>query len=182
MQADEARYRVVESEQRTATILELWLRPLAAPLRYRPGEYVLLEDSGRGIAPRSYSIANAPRADGLISLLVTRVPGGLTRSWIHEHLRVGDDVSVSGPYGCFVDATASNRPDLYGRIPTVLPSVCGELVHHEAFIAGAPGFVIVRGCRRGGRPSPRARPHRALLRRPRPVTGRSGRRGQRAEP
>lgn len=211
MQADEAPYCVVESERRTATILELLLRPLAAPLQHRPGEYVLLEDCHRGIDPRSYSIANAPRSDGLISLLVTRVPDGLTSTWIHEHLRVGDEVSLSGPYGTFVDDTASTwpclflaagsglapmralieaalstgarrsltlvvsarteadvidrerftgwqalhpqfrymrtltragGPGLHGRIPAVLPSVCGELVHHDAFIAGAPGFVI----------------------------------------
>jgi NAD(P)H-flavin reductase len=36
-------YRVVEIERRTATLLELGLRPLAPALEYLPGEYVLLE-------------------------------------------------------------------------------------------------------------------------------------------
>ncbi len=65
-------------EPRTATIVELWLRPRGGALEDRPGEYVLLEDRERGVPLRSYSIANAPRPDGLISLLVTRVPDGET--------------------------------------------------------------------------------------------------------
>ena len=69
---------------------------------YRPGEYVLLEDSMRQIPPRSYSIANAPRPDGLISLLITRVAAGTTSVWVHDQLRRGDEVTVTGPYGTFV--------------------------------------------------------------------------------
>ena len=58
---DEAQYRVLSIEHRTPAIVELWLRPMDQPMDYRPGEYVLLEDSMRQIPPRSYSIANAPR-------------------------------------------------------------------------------------------------------------------------
>ena len=55
---------------------------------------MLLEDRERRVPPRSFSIANAPRPDGLISLLVTRVPDGETSTWVHERLRVGEEVSV----------------------------------------------------------------------------------------
>jgi len=106
-------YRVLQIERLTATILELWIGPLAAALEYLPGEYVLLEDRSRERPPRSYSIANTPRSDGLISLLVTRVPGGQTSPWIHDRLRVGDEVSVSGPYGTFVDDPRSMAPRLF---------------------------------------------------------------------
>jgi len=99
----EATYRVLSVERRTATIREIWLRPLAGTMPFLPGEYVLLESCDRAVPPRSYSIANAPRADGLISLLVTRVPGGRTSTWIHEGLSIDDEVSVDGPYGTFVD-------------------------------------------------------------------------------
>lgn len=110
---DEAPYRVIAIEQRTPTIVEVWLRPTAAPMDYRPGEYVLLEDSMRQIPPRSYSIANAPRPDGLISLLITRVAAGTTSVWVHDQLRRGDEVTVTGPYGTFVDDPASTAPCLY---------------------------------------------------------------------
>ena len=109
----EAPYRVVSVEPRTTTILELWLRPLAGTLSFLPGEYVLLENRGAGIPPRSYSIANAPRPDGLISLFITRVPGGRTSTWIHERLNPGDDVCVDGPYGTFVDDPVTTAPSLF---------------------------------------------------------------------
>ena len=79
------------------TICELWLWPLEAALEYLPDEYVLLEDRDHQLPPRSYSIANAPCADGLISLLVIRVPDGETSAWGQGRLRAGEQVSVSGP-------------------------------------------------------------------------------------
>ncbi len=106
-------YRVLQIKRLTATSFELWIGPLAAALEYLPGEYVRLEDRSRERPPRSYSIANGPRSDGLISLLVTRVPGGQTSPWIHDRLRVGDEVSVSGPYGTFVDDPRSMAPRLF---------------------------------------------------------------------
>ncbi len=106
-------YRVLSVERLTATILELWLTPLATALEHLAGEYVLLEGDGHERPPRSYSIANAPRPDGLVSLLVTRVPGGESSTWIHDRLRVGDEVSLSGPYGAFVDDPASTAPALF---------------------------------------------------------------------
>jgi CDP-4-dehydro-6-deoxyglucose reductase, E3 len=111
--SSEAPFEVVAIEPRTATIVELWLRPLEAAMAYLPGEYVLLEDERHTVPPRSYSIANAPMPDGLISLLVTRVPDGDTSIWVHERLRVGETVSISGPYGTFVDDPGSTAPVLF---------------------------------------------------------------------
>lgn len=109
--APPAPYRVVSARPRTATITELWLAPLAEPLAFAPGQYVLLEDGSGVVPPRSYSIANAPRDDGAISLLVTRVAGGLTSPWVHG-LRAGDEVSVEGPFGTFVDDPTATDPAL----------------------------------------------------------------------
>ncbi len=106
-------YRVVDFEPCTATIAQLCLRPPAPILRYRAGQYLVLEDRDHAIPPRSYSIANAPRADGTISMFVTRVPGGHTSSWIHDRLHVGDEVRLSGPYGTFVDEPESSAPALF---------------------------------------------------------------------
>lgn len=88
---------MVEIERRTPTIVEAWLSPLEEPIAFFPGQYVLLEDAEHRLAPRSYSIANAPRSDGVVSLLVTRVAGGQTSVWVHDRLAVGDQVSLSGP-------------------------------------------------------------------------------------
>ena len=106
-------YEVVGIEHRTATIAELWLRPLAGVLEYLPGEYVLLADDRDEVPPRSFSVANAPRSDGLISLLVTRVSDGETSRWVHDRLRAGQRVSISGPYGTFVDDPDATAPALF---------------------------------------------------------------------
>jgi NAD(P)H-flavin reductase len=62
--ADEVPYRVSAIERRTPVIVEVRLHPLAKPLGYLPGEFVLLEDRARRVPPRSYSIANAPLRTG----------------------------------------------------------------------------------------------------------------------
>jgi CDP-4-dehydro-6-deoxyglucose reductase, E3 len=106
-------YEVTRLTRETATIVELELRPQGEILAHLPGEYVLLEDDLHELPPRSYSVANAPRRDGTISLLVTRVADGETSRWIHQGLRVGDTVRISGPYGTFVDHPGATGPALY---------------------------------------------------------------------
>ena len=97
---------------RTARIVELRLRPVGAPMRYWPGQYVMLGDERAGVPPRSYSIAGAPRPDGEISLQVTRVDEGRTSTWIHDRLRTGDRVKLAGPYGTFIGDPSVDTPVL----------------------------------------------------------------------
>jgi len=100
---DDYRYRIVSTQRVTPVIRELWLAPdNQAPLPFRPGQYALLSDPDYRVPQRSYSIANAPRSDGQVSLLVTLVPDGPTSGWVHRQLQVGDAVLLSGPYGTFV--------------------------------------------------------------------------------
>ena len=95
---------------RTPRIVEVRLRPLGEPLRYWPGQYVLLGDAAAGASPRCYSIANAPRPDGELTFLVSRMPSGTTSRWIHEQLELGQRVAVDGPYGTFVGDPATDTP------------------------------------------------------------------------
>lgn len=99
---DEQRFQVLSTCLVTPVIRELRLAPCEAALHCRPGQYVLLSDTDYQVPPRSYSVANAPRADGQVSLLVTRVPGGPNSSWVHDQLHPGDEVTLAGPYGTFV--------------------------------------------------------------------------------
>jgi CDP-4-dehydro-6-deoxyglucose reductase len=105
-------FLVVDRIPRTERIVEVRLRPLGDPLRYWPGQYVLLGDPEAGAPPRCYSIANAPRPDGEIHLLVSRTPEGRTSAWVHDRLAVGDQVSLDGPYGTFVGDPATDTPVL----------------------------------------------------------------------
>lgn len=105
-------YVVLHNDAVTPSIREIQLAPLSSPLAYRPGQYVLLGDPEERVPQRSYSVANAPRADARISLLITGVAGGATSTWVHKTLRPGGDVMLEGPYGTFVLDARGSRPVL----------------------------------------------------------------------
>lgn len=102
-------YRVLSNTLVTPVICDLWLAPGADPLRFRAGQYVLLGDTDWRVPQRSYSVASAPRPDGRLSLLVTRVEGGPTSTWAHR-LQPGDEVLLEGPYGLFTTAPERTGP------------------------------------------------------------------------
>lgn len=97
----------------TPVIAELTLEAAQDTLDFAPGQYLLLQDEGRGVPVRSYSVANAPRADGRLTFLVTLVPDGATSTWLAREAKVGDRLLVSGPYGTFVADPGHDGPTLY---------------------------------------------------------------------
>lgn len=109
---DNVSFVVTDKVARTPRIVELTLMPLAQSLRFWPGQYVTLGGGRVGIPDRSYSIANAPRQDGAVVLQVARAENGATSVWIHDELKVGDLVRLSGPYGTFIGDPAVSTPVL----------------------------------------------------------------------
>lgn len=105
------RYRVRSSVAVTPVIRELWLAPVEHGVKFCAGQYVLLSDVDWRVPQRSYSVASAPRADGEISILVTRVEGGPTSTWAHG-LKAGDEVLIEGPFGTFMSAPDRTGPML----------------------------------------------------------------------
>lgn len=103
---------VVDRFQRTPRIIELRLRPLGEPMRYWPGQHVTLGDEDAGIPRRSYSVANAPRPDGELTLLVSRISDGATSAWIHDTVHPGTELAVDGPYGTFIGDPSVETPVL----------------------------------------------------------------------
>lgn len=73
MSPNEYPYRVMVNRPVTPVIRELQLAPDTDPMGYQAGQYVLLGDRDQRLPPRSYSVANSARADGHLSLLVTRI-------------------------------------------------------------------------------------------------------------
>ncbi|HSJ91631.1 MAG TPA: 2Fe-2S iron-sulfur cluster-binding protein [Ilumatobacter sp.] len=103
---------VTEKIPRTPKIVELRIRPVGEPIRYWPGQYLMVGEERAGAPPRPYSIACAPRADGEIVLLVARVADGTTSNWIHDQLAAGDRLTVAGPYGTFIGDPGTDTPVL----------------------------------------------------------------------
>lgn len=103
---------VTDLVDRTPRIREVRLRPVGDPIRYWPGQYLMVGDERKGAPPRPYSIANAPRNDGEVTLLISQVPDGKTSSWIHEQLEIGERVTVAGPFGTFIGDPGTDTPVL----------------------------------------------------------------------
>jgi CDP-4-dehydro-6-deoxyglucose reductase len=101
---------VVDKIPRTPDIVELRLRPIGPLLPYQPGQYV--EVHGPDAEEGAYSISNAPRRDGEMSLLVSRTKDGTVSGWIHDVLMAGGRIRVSGPYGTSVGDLARSGPVL----------------------------------------------------------------------
>ncbi len=91
-------------------VVELRLRPLGGGIDHRPGQYLLVH--GPDATTRPYTICNAPRGDGELSLLVSRATGGALSGWVHEGVRQGDRIRVTGPRG-------ARAPELSRRCPTL---------------------------------------------------------------
>ncbi|WP_063774713.1 globin domain-containing protein [Kitasatospora azatica] len=86
---------VVGHEQRRPDLAVLTLRP-DAPFPYRAGQYTTVETARWPRVWRPYSIANAPRRDGLLTLHVRAVPAGWVSNTLVHHTQVGDVVRL-GP-------------------------------------------------------------------------------------
>ncbi len=84
----------------TDDVIEVTLRtPPASRLNYLPGQYI--DVIGKDGLRRSYSVANAPRDDGKITLHIRKVPNGeMSRYWFDE-AKANDLLRLEGPLGTF---------------------------------------------------------------------------------
>ncbi len=78
---------------------------------YQPGQFVTLklEIEGKSVK-RSYSISSTPSRPHTLEITVKRVPApsdapdaspGLVSNWLHDNMRVGNSLTLSGPLGKF---------------------------------------------------------------------------------
>ncbi len=91
--------RIGSIERLAPDIVKVVLRtPPASPMRFLPGQYVDVLAEG---VRRSYSLANAPRADGLLELIIKRYPGGRLSEYWFERAKPNDLIRIEGPFGTF---------------------------------------------------------------------------------
>src|SRR6266566_9582584 len=82
--------------------------------RYHPGQFVTLEIPIDGkIVRRSYTISATPSRPHTISVTVKRVDQGQISNWLHDNLRVGDSLFLSGPNGTFTCIPDDPGPYLF---------------------------------------------------------------------
>jgi Na+-transporting NADH:ubiquinone oxidoreductase subunit F len=84
--------------------LRLKLMP-GEQITFKAGQYVQLHTKPYGKIKdtvfRAYSVASAPSDQTHVDLIVRLVPEGICTTYVHTALKVGDTVSISGPYGDF---------------------------------------------------------------------------------
>jgi phenol hydroxylase P5 protein len=80
---------------------------LDRPMAFQAGQYINLQLPGVE-GTRAFSLANPPSRADEVELHVRRVDGGLATGKIHDDLKVGDTVDLSGPYGQFFVRTSQN--------------------------------------------------------------------------
>ena len=103
---------VVRLEALTPTVRGIWLK-LDRPIRFQAGQYINLEVAALGGQSRAFSLANPPGEADIVELNVRIVPGGQVTTWLHESLKVGDELNLSGPYGRFFVKKSANVPLIF---------------------------------------------------------------------
>jgi glycine betaine catabolism B len=76
---------------------------------YKPGQFITLDLEINGAEVlRSYSISSTPSRPHSLEVTVKRVlatsedfPAGLVSNWLHDNLKVGSEIKLSGPMGKF---------------------------------------------------------------------------------
>lgn len=92
--------RIDSIEQLTQSIVKVVLRtPPNDKIHFLAGQYISV--IGPNGLRRSYSIANAPRADGKIELHIKKVDGGAFSAYWFEQAKVNDLLRFEGPLGTF---------------------------------------------------------------------------------
>lgn len=98
----DVRTRVTAIEPMTRDIVSLRLVPIEpAAYEFKPGQYADLHIPGTD-EHRSFSMATTSSATGEgIEFLIKKYPGGRFSALLDGPLSVGDEVSLTGPYGSF---------------------------------------------------------------------------------
>lgn len=92
--------RIHALERLSADVLRVVLRmPPSSAFNYHPGQYIDVI-GGDGIR-RSYSVANAPRADKLIELHIREVADGAMSQYWFGQAQQNDLLRLNGPLGTF---------------------------------------------------------------------------------
>lgn len=110
LSAQEFKTRVQEIKDLTYDTKLFALQLIEPPtIKFKPGQYIQFKIPGTDEF-RAYSIASPPHIENRVELIVRLVPGGLCSTFMHEELKIGDEIFITGPYGEFYLREESQRP------------------------------------------------------------------------
>jgi ferredoxin-NADP reductase len=135
-------------EPQTARVKSFFLRPQSWR-SFRAGQHleVRLTAPDGYQAQRSYSVASAPRLEGLYELVVERLEDGEVSPFFHDVAEVGDAVEIRGPFGGhFVWGPENGGPLLLvGGGSGVAPLM--SILRHRAVVGGDVRAVLLQAAR-----------------------------------
>ncbi len=95
---------VEKMEQLTSTIKLLRFSFGSDEISFKPGQYMQLKapayEGNEEEVYRAYSIASSANDKHAVELLIGYT-GGIATTYVHQHLREGDEAHLNGPYGDF---------------------------------------------------------------------------------
>ena len=99
-------YQVTKLDTVTPKIKHLRLElPKDKEINFKPGQYIqILTPTYKGSDEevyRAYSIASAPSDNRAVELFIGYVPEGVCTTYIHQHLKLNDQLTMVGPFGDF---------------------------------------------------------------------------------
>lgn len=134
--------RVIDVVRRSGDVAVVQLQlPPDSGFGFQAGQYVdvVMRDGAR----RSYSMANAPAADGVIEWHVRALPDGRFSNHVYQKLKARDMLRIEGPFGSFM-LQATDAPVILLASGTGYAPIAALLKAHGAHIA-ARGAVLYWG-------------------------------------
>jgi ferredoxin-NADP reductase len=115
--------------------------------RFLPGQFLTFDfPIGGEIVNRCYTISSSPTRPYLISITVKRVPGGPVSNWLHDTLKPGMEIAVSGPMGEFTSALHPAKKMLFlSGGSGITPSMSMARAAHD--LADPTDIVFVHSAR-----------------------------------
>ncbi len=104
---------VTKIENFSPRIKGVFLALEADGLEFQAGQYINLTIPRTNGIPRAFSIASPPSSRNLIELNIALIQDGEGTSYIHNNLKVGDELAFSGPYGRFYVRKSAPEPKLF---------------------------------------------------------------------
>lgn len=102
---------VTEIHNLSPTIKGIFIA-LDDPIHFQAGQYINLAIDG-GRLTRAFSLATPPSQGQHIELNVRAIPGGEGTNWLHNHMKAGDRITLSGPYGRFFVRKSLGEPLIF---------------------------------------------------------------------
>lgn len=131
--------QILASELLNPTVKQLRLACPPTFPSYKAGQFINLHHPNGTV--RSYSLASIP-SDGYLELQVKRIASGVVSEWIHDQLKVSDEVRISAAIGhCFYTAQDRQQPLLLIGTGTGLAPLIG--IVKDALSQGHQGDIYL---------------------------------------